>query len=124
MTIGSTPEEVAEKQRLKAEIDAELFPFRVLALGWSGAVMLGEIGCDGQYEAMLKHVAGNGDLPEMLEPDVLPMLQRGAGVERLPTTRRELRMRRNSGNIVHASGWDIRRLEPCDDRGSRMRAEP
>jgi hypothetical protein len=88
--IGATPEEVAEKQRLKGEIDAELYPFRVLALAWSGAVMLGESRCDGQYEALLKHVAEHGEIPETLEPGTLPMLQHGAGVERLPATRHQL----------------------------------
>src|SRR5262249_13751389 len=88
--IGTTPEEVAEKQRLKGEIDAELFRFRVLALAWSGAVMLGESRCDGPYEGLLKYVAEHGTLPETLDLQAMPMLQRGAGVESLPTTRHGL----------------------------------
>jgi hypothetical protein len=88
--VGATPDEIAEKQKLKAEIDAELFPFRVLALAWSGAVMLGESCCDAQYEALLKHVAELGNLPELLDADMLPMLQRGVGIENLPSRRKEL----------------------------------
>src|SRR5262249_40176398 len=66
--IGATPDEIAEKQKLKAEIDAELFPFRVLALTWSGGVMLGEDEADlPGYGQLLKHVAEKGELPETLE---------------------------------------------------------
>jgi hypothetical protein len=89
--IGATPDEIAEKQKLKAEIDAELFLFRVLALTWSGGVMLGEDEADlPEYGQLLKHVAEKGELPETLEPQVLAMLRRGAGIEDLPAARREL----------------------------------
>lgn len=88
--VGTTPDEIAEKQKLKAEIDAELFPFRMLAMAWSGAVMLGESQCDGRYEALLKHIAEHGNLPGALDADMLPMLQRGTGMEKLPTGRQGL----------------------------------
>jgi hypothetical protein len=88
--VGATPDEIAEKQKLKAEIDTELFPFRVLALTWSGAVMLGEEKADNQgYANLVKHIAEKGELPESLEPRVLAMLRCGAGMEDLPATRRE-----------------------------------
>jgi hypothetical protein len=90
-TVGATPDEIAEKQKLKAEIDAELFPFRVLALSWSGAVMLGERKADNQgYGHLVKHVAENGELAETMEPWVLAMLRRGVGVASLPPARQEL----------------------------------
>jgi hypothetical protein len=88
--VGATPDEIAEKQKLKAEIDSELFPFRVLGMAWSGAVMLGESDYYGLYEALLKHVAEHGTLPETLDTSVLPMLQRGAGMDNLPADRRDL----------------------------------
>jgi hypothetical protein len=89
--LGATPDEIAEKQKLKAEIDAELFPLRVLALTWSGGVMLGKEESDTLgYSQLLKHIAEKGELPEKLEPQVLAMLRRGAGLEGLPATRREI----------------------------------
>jgi hypothetical protein len=103
--LGATPDEIAEKQKLKAEIDAELFPFRVLALNWSGGVMLGEDQSDILgYSQLLKHIAEKGDLPETLEPQVLAMLRRGAGIEDLPASRRELYQALTSSRSGMTSG--------------------
>jgi hypothetical protein len=89
--VGATPDEIAEKQKLKAEVDTDLFPFRVLALTWSGGVMLGENQSDILgYSLLLRDIAEKGELPESLEPQVLAMLRRGAGMEDLPSTRREV----------------------------------
>lgn len=102
--VGATPDEIAEKQKLKGQIDDELFPFRVLAMAWSGAVMLGENQCDGQYEALLKQVADHGNLPDSLDEDMLLMLQRGTGMEKLPTCRQELSQTLNRGHGGTTSG--------------------
>jgi hypothetical protein len=73
--LGVTPDEIAEKQRLKREVEADLFPFRVLALVWSGGVMLGEKGCNElDYAQLLKHVSEAGDLPDTLPAEIMPML--------------------------------------------------
>jgi N-6 DNA Methylase len=83
--VGATQDEIAEKQKLKGEIDAELFPFRVLALTWSGGVMLGEDESDILgYSQLLKHISEKGEIPETLERPVLVMLRRGMEMERLP----------------------------------------
>src|SRR5262249_58029093 len=71
--------------------DVELFPFRILALTWSGGVMLGEDQSDILgYSQLLRHIAEKGELPETLEPQVLAMLRRGAGIEGLPAERQAL----------------------------------
>src|SRR5262249_52578774 len=40
-SVGSTLAEVMEKERVKADLDRALLPFRVAAAAWSGGVMLG-----------------------------------------------------------------------------------
>jgi hypothetical protein len=103
--VGATPDEIAEKQKLKAEIDAELFPFRVLALTWSGGVMLGEGKADLlPYAQLLKHIAEKGELPATLEPQALAMLRRGAGIAELPAAPRELYQALTSSHGKATSG--------------------
>jgi hypothetical protein len=87
-TLGANPYEVADKQRLKAEVDAELFPFHVLALIWSGGVMLGPDRCDDRgYVELLAHVSRHGTLPEILSESLVRMLERGAGLSNIPAER-------------------------------------
>ena len=89
-TLGANPYEIADKQRLKHEVDAELFPFQVLAMVWSGGVMLGpgKDRCDDQgYAELLQHVAKHGALPEQLDESLVRMLECGSGLEGHPTVR-------------------------------------
>jgi hypothetical protein len=87
-TLGANPYEIADKQRLKREVDAELFPFHVLAMTWSGGVMLGKGRCDDQgYAELLQHVAQHGELPERLDESLIHMLETGSGLPGLPAHR-------------------------------------
>jgi hypothetical protein len=87
-TLGANPYEFADKQRLKREIDTELLPFHVLAMTWSGGVMLGKGRCDDQGHAeLLQHVAQHGELPERLDEGLLRMLEVGSGLPELPAER-------------------------------------
>ena len=109
-TLGANPYEVADKQRLKAEVDAELFPFPVLAMVWSGGVMLGKERCDDQgYAELLQHVSSHGTLPEMLPEDLVRMHERGSGMEGLPADREGV-MVLSSHQVEH--GEDQGRCSP------------
>src|SRR5262249_11710405 len=84
-TLGANPYEIADKQRLKAEVDAELSPFHVLAMIWSGGVMFGKGRCDDHgYAELLAHISRHGTLPETLPDSLVRMLERGAGLSDLP----------------------------------------
>jgi hypothetical protein len=75
---------------LKREVDAELFPFHVLAMTWSGGVMLGpgKDKCDDQgYAELLQHVAQHGELPKRLDESLIRMLECGAGLPELLSDR-------------------------------------
>jgi hypothetical protein len=87
-TLGANPYEIADKQRLKAAVDAELAPFLVLAMVWSGGVMLDKGGCDDQgYAELLQHVSSHGTMPEMLPEDLVRMHECGSGLAGLPADR-------------------------------------
>jgi hypothetical protein len=53
-TLGVNVYENQDKQRLKTEVDAVLFPLHVLAMVWAGGVMLGAGKCDDQGYAELR----------------------------------------------------------------------
>ena len=71
-TVGVSVSEIEEKERLKAELDQALRPFRILAAAWSGGVMLGPEKCDDlAYADLLKSVAETGEIPERIESEQL-----------------------------------------------------
>lgn len=86
-SIGVDVQDIATKQQLKAELDARLRPFRILAAAWAGGVMLGTEQLDGAprcddeaYADLLKHVGKTGELPATLgNPNLREMIAWGLG---------------------------------------------
>jgi len=70
-TVGISMAEVEEKERIKAELDRALRPFRIIAAAWSGGVMLGPEKCDDlAYGELLASVAKTGEIPATLPSPV------------------------------------------------------
>ena len=88
LSVGVDAADIADKEKLKSELDAKLTPFRILAAAWSGGVMLGldapdgEPRCDDEaYAALLKHVGATGELPGRIEnPNLQAMIAKGLGL--------------------------------------------
>ena len=82
-TAGASMAEVRQKQRIKAELDEALRPFRVIAAAWSGGVMLGPKQCDDlAYSDLLASVAKTGEIPQCIESERLrAMIARGLGLD-------------------------------------------
>lgn len=84
-SVGVDVTDIAAKEAIKAELDARLLPFRVLAAAWSGGVMLGTDQPDGAphcdddaYAELLKHVGLTGELPATIDNDNLrAMIDKG-----------------------------------------------
>ncbi|HEU4328370.1 MAG TPA: hypothetical protein VFS21_34850 [Roseiflexaceae bacterium] len=84
-TAGVTQHELDEKQQARRRLDAALAPFRLLALAWSGGVMLGKQGCDDDaYLALARWAAGQPADDDTLPPALRRMLARGLGLRALP----------------------------------------
>jgi hypothetical protein len=107
--VGITLAEIEEKQRLKAELDRALRPFRIIAAAWSGGVMLGPEKCDDlAYADLLKSVAETGEIPEGIESDRLrAMITRGLGTCDSWRDRRALYDLLSSGRCVPALPYDL-----------------
>jgi len=82
-TVGISMAEVEEKERIKAELDRALRPFRIIAAAWSGGVMLGPEKCDDLAYGELLASPRRARSP-LLSP--LP-LGEGTGVRELPRAR-------------------------------------
>jgi hypothetical protein len=108
-TVGISLAEVEEKQRMKAELDRALRPFRIIAAAWSGGVMLGPEKCDDMaYADLLKAVAEKGEIPPKIEPQRLrEMIAQGLGSHELLADRDTLYRFLTSAHCVPALAYDI-----------------
>lgn len=118
LSVGVDAADIARKDELKRELDANLTPFRILAAAWSGGVMIdldvpdSEPRCDDEaYAALLKHVGSTGELPDRIEDlNLQAMIIKGLG---LPadtpalTTRDELAATLASGRCRPALPYDL-----------------
>jgi Eco57I restriction-modification methylase len=95
--VGATVEENDEKRSKLQRLHRLLAPFKVIAAAWSGGVMLGPKHCDDEaYIKLLRHVADEGDLPELMWKDdgeptrIAQMIAKGLGVRCVPSEREAL----------------------------------
>jgi hypothetical protein len=64
--VGTDAADLALKAAAKRRLDAALQPLRLLACGWSGAVMLATHDVDDEWLALARTVAETGAWPEVL----------------------------------------------------------
>jgi len=110
--VGASLAEVIDKRKLKADLDRQLLPFRILAAAWAGGVMLGENGCDDDaYAELLHHVGTNGELPEQVTtPRLRAMIARGLDLpdgDNLHSERHALVARALSADAIPALPYDL-----------------
>ena len=108
-TVGITVAEMREKERIKAELDRAVLPFRVAAAAWSGGVMLGTDNCDDvAYSVLMNTIANTGELPKRIESEPLRrMIARGLGIEEIPAESAEIYALVNSGRCDPALPYDL-----------------
>ncbi|MHC4180682.1 MAG: Eco57I restriction-modification methylase domain-containing protein, partial [Planctomycetota bacterium] len=108
-TVGVSLSEIEEKERLKAELDQALRPFRIIAAAWSGGVMLGAEKCDDlAYADLLKSVAETGEIPERIESERLRLMTaRGLNADDASSDADSLYDLAGSGNCVLPLAYDL-----------------
>jgi hypothetical protein len=107
--VGISVAEIEEKQRLKAELEQALRPFRIIAAAWSGGVLLGPDECDDlAYADLLKSVAETGEISEWIDSDRLrAMIGRGLAVADTPQDCSGLYRLLSSACCVPALPYDL-----------------
>jgi Eco57I restriction-modification methylase len=65
-SVGKDLPDIERKRSAKAELDAALAPFKLLASAWSGGVMLGESGDDAAYADLARAVTEGRDTEAVL----------------------------------------------------------
>jgi hypothetical protein len=71
-SVGSDLAEVLDKEKVKAQLDQALLPFRVGVAAWAGGVMLGPEKCDDlAYAQLLKSISEVGRIAGVIESDAL-----------------------------------------------------
>jgi hypothetical protein len=65
-SIGKDVADIELKREAKEKLDRALGPFKVLAQAWSGGVMLGELGDDDAYRALMEAVAEKKNPAEVI----------------------------------------------------------
>ena len=109
LSIGINLPDLERKKTLKKQLDQKLLPFRIVAVAWSGGVMLGSEQCDNHaYGELLKSIAEQGNLPDDIKSEKLRrMIAQGLGIEDIPSNRETILAIAGNGKVCPAFSYDL-----------------
>lgn len=107
--VGINLTDITNKKASKERLETLLLPFKILAAGWSGGVMLGLEECDDMaYVQLARTISEIGKLPGNIESEkLLRMISKGLGIEEENLSWQDILKIVDEGKIIPALPYDL-----------------